>query len=469
LAITPLLSRLLTSRGFLFRSARWASLRARCSLGMRSRLRMGCSHWTRSALGARLRARCRLLTNCRLRMILIRAGSNRLVRGGLILIRASSGRLVRRRLVLIRTGSRRSILRRLVLVRASRRRLIRRRLVLIRTGSRRSILRRLVLIRASRRRLIRRRLVLIRTGGRRLIFSRLVLIRTGGRRPIFSRLVLIRASGCRLVLGGLSLRCSALGGLVLGGLSLRCSALGGLGFGSLVLGGRVIGCSALRCHYVLAAKLSRFGGCSDRRLAMIHRRQQFVVLAGGLLMPCLRGGCPRMTLMCRSLFCSGWSSSYSPSSAVVANAASRSFVDYGFFVSVVNVRHIYVIHRAVVAELVVSPVSAFVAGTTVAIAIVNTAVETDSGTPVAVIPGEGIAAPTPITRSPEQAHFGRLDPCARHPEIAFITVSPVAGRPQITALRTHRLRVRYQFRRSDRDRHAELCERASRYGQYQKS
>ena len=202
---------------------------------------------------------------------------------------------------------------------------------------------------------------------------------------------------------------------------------------------------------------------------MIHRRQQFVVLAGGLLMPCLRGGCPRMTLMCRSLFCSGWSSSYSPSSAVVANAASRSFVDYGFFVSVVNVRHIYVIHRAVVAELVVSPVSAFVAGTTVAIAIVNTAVETDSGTPVAVIPGEGIAAPTPITRSPEQAHFGRLDPCARHPEIAFITVSPVAGRPQITALRTHRLRVRYQFRRSDRDRHAELCERASRYGQYQKS
>src|ERR1039458_5596746 len=89
-------------------------------------------------------------------------------------------------------------------------------------------------------------------------------------------------------------------------------------------------------------------------------------------MPCLCGCCPRMTLMCRGLFCSGWSSSYSTSSAVVANAVSRSFVEYGFFVSVVNVRHIYVIHRAVVAELVVSPVSAFVAGTTVAIAIVNT-------------------------------------------------------------------------------------------------
>jgi len=54
------------------------------------------------------------------------------------------------------------------------------------------------------------------------------------------------------------------------------------------------------------------------------------------------------------------------------------------------------------------------------------------------------------------------------PEIAFVAIGPVTGRPQIAALRTHRLRVRYQFGRGDRDRHAELRERDGRHGQYQK-
>src|ERR1039458_1151991 len=176
-----------------------------------------------------------------------------------------------------------------------------------------------------------------------------------------------------------------------------------------------------------------------------------------------------MTLMCRGLFRSGWASGCSPGSAVVANAVSRPFVDYGLLVSVVKAPYIYVIHRAVVTEFIVSPVSAFVAGTTVAIAVVDAAIEADGGTPVAVIPGVGVAAPTPITGSPEQANLGSHDPRTRHPEIAFITIGPVAGRPQITALRTNRLRVRYQFGRSDRDRHAELRQRGGRYGQDKKS
>jgi hypothetical protein len=107
-----------------------------------------------------------------------------------------------------------------------------------------------------------------------------------------------------------------------------------------------------------------------------------------------------MTLMCHGLLCSGRSSGYSTGSAVVADVVPRSVVVYVLFVSVVEVPHIYVIHRSVVAEFVVSPVSAFVAGTTVAIAIVNAAVEADSRPPVAVIPGISVAAPTPITGSP---------------------------------------------------------------------
>src|SRR5271169_640305 len=194
-----------------------------------------------------------------------------------------------------------------------------------------------------------------------------------------------------------------------------------------------------------------------------------MVLAGGLPMPGLRGCCRSMTLIGRGLFGSGWSNRYSSGSAVIANAVSRPFVDYGFFVRVVEIVHIHVIHRAVVTELVVSPVSAFVAGSAVAIAIVNTAVKADSGTPVAIIPGIGIAAPAPITWRPKQANFGRLGPSARHPEIAFISISPVAGRPQVTALRTHRLRICHQLGRSDHDRHTELRRRDGRHGQYQKS
>src|SRR5208282_4059403 len=100
-------------------------------------------------------------------------------------------------------------------------------------------------------------------------------------------------------------------------------------------------------------------------------------------MPGLRGGCRSMPLMCRRLFGGGWSSGYATGSAVVANAVSRPLVDHGFFVGVVKVVHIHVIHRAVIAELVVSPVSTFVAGTAVAKAVVNAAIEANRGTPVA--------------------------------------------------------------------------------------
>src|SRR5580658_5594136 len=140
-----------------------------------------------------------------------------------------------------------------------------------------------------------------------------------------------------------------------------------------------------------------------------------------MLMACLCGGFGSMTLMGRGLFCGSRSSGRSTVSAVVADVVSRPLVAYGFFIRVVKVP-IHVIHRSVVAELVVSPVSTLVAITTVAIAVVNAAVESDSRAPVAGVPGVRVAAPTPVTRRPQHANHGRLDPCARHPVIAFRTV-----------------------------------------------
>jgi hypothetical protein len=119
----------------------------------------------------------------------------------------------------------------------------------------------------------------------------------------------------------------------------------------------------------------------------------------------------------------------------------RRVVDHGFVVNIVNTRATDIIYRAVVAEGPIVPIPAFIAGTTIPVTVVDATVEADMRTPVADIPGVGIAAPTPITRSPEQANFGSHYPRTRHPVVSLITISPIAGRPQITIARDHGLRV----------------------------
>src|ERR1035441_343923 len=113
----------------------------------------------------------------------------------------------------------------------------------------------------------------------------------------------------------------------------------------------------------------------------------------------------------------------------------RRVVDYGFVVNIVNARAADIIYRAVVAEGPIVPIPAFIAGPTIPKTVVDATVEADLRTPVADIPGIGIAAPTPITWSPEQANFGSHYPRTRHPEVSLIAISPVAGRPQITIAR----------------------------------
>src|SRR5208282_4819180 len=168
--------------------------------------------------------------------------------------------------------------------------------------------------------------------------------------------------------------------------------------------------------------------------------------------------CRRVVLVHRSLFHSGRSSGNSTLAAVIADMVHRGFVDYSLAVDIGDARDIHVIHGAVVEEASVVPISAPIADTTVAEAVVDATVEADALAPIAFIPGEGVAAPTPITRGPEQASGGRLDPCTRNPEVAFLTVRPVAGRPQITGRGDHGLSVYRQRGRSDRDRYADLSE-----------
>jgi hypothetical protein len=144
----------------------------------------------------------------------------------------------------------------------------------------------------------------------------------------------------------------------------------------------------------------------------------------------------------------------------------RGVVDDGLVVNIVNVRASHIVHRAVIVEGPVIPISASIANPAIAETVVDPTVEANMVAPVADIPGVGIATPTPITGSPEQANFGSHYPRTWNPKVALVTVCPVTGRPQITITRNHGLRVHRKRRRCDRDRNAELRERGGWYSQY---
>jgi len=82
----------------------------------------------------------------------------------------------------------------------------------------------------------------------------------------------------------------------------------------------------------------------------------------------------------RSFFRSGRPSGCSTGPAVVANTVPRPLVGYGLFVGVVEAAPVHVIHRGVVAEGAILPISALIADTAIAEAIVDAAVKADRGT-----------------------------------------------------------------------------------------
>src|SRR5208337_3091552 len=301
----------------------------------------------------------------------------------------------------------------------------------------------------SRLRMSRSRLGLTRwtslLGLRGLVLSRLVL----------SRLVLVRASRSRFTLGCLVFGRLTLSGFVLSRFVLVCANRSGFTLGCRSL----VWCSRLFGRYrPRTTKLAGLCGRSDCRPPMVHGRQKLVVRTGSMHMLGLHCRCRRVLLVHCCLFRCRRAGYKSALAAVIADVVHCRFVDYGLAVDIGDVRDVHIIYRAVVEEGSVVPISTLIPDTAVAKAVVDAAVEADTLAPVAFVPGKGIAAPTPITGSPEQASSGRLDPCARYPEVAFIAVRPIAGRPQITDRRDHRLLVNRQGGRSDRNRHAELRE-----------
>ena len=155
----------------------------------------------------------------------------------------------------------------------------------------------------------------------------------------------------------------------------------------------------------------------------------------------------------------------SASAAVVAHTTDI-VVNDGLVVNVVNVGNVDIVHRAVVVESPVIPVSAFIPDAAVSKTIIDAAVEANVLTPVAVVPQVSVIVPTPVPGGPEIAGFGSHHPCAGHPEVAFVAISPIARRPDIAFGWRDRLGVNGQCRGSDRDRHAKLREGGCRQNDY---
>src|SRR2546430_1866640 len=126
--------------------------------------------------------------------------------------------------------------------------------------------------------------------------------------------------------------------------------------------------------------------------------------------------------------------------SVVGDTVYGEFVDDRLVVDV-NVGDIHVVHRAVVEEVTVSPISALVATAKVAKPVINAAVESDVRSPITCVPNISALAPSPITGGPQQSRLRSHHPCAWHPEVAFRTVGPITRSPDITVTWTCRLDI----------------------------
>src|SRR6202049_1539342 len=140
--------------------------------------------------------------------------------------------------------------------------------------------------------------------------------------------------------------------------------------------------------------------------------------------------------------------------AVEANAVTLVVVIYSCVVNIVIARDVYVAYRLIVVKVAVIPAAAFVAAARIAVAVVDAAVETDFGSPVAFVEDVVVAIAAPVAGGPEIADFGSHDPRSGNPIIIFVAVSPVTGGPDVAVPGGNGLIINGQFGRGDSDRYS---------------
>jgi hypothetical protein len=245
-------------------------------------------------------------------------------------------------------------------------------------------------------------------------------------------------------------------GLGLVGLGLVMLSLVGLAFGLLSFVGLGLLVFALgRLRFVmLAFSLWRFVvfTCLDLgrivRLPVISRVALVRVMTSLLLMHTLTICGRDMLPVRRRLFLGGRSGVDSPGAVEAHVVVDGRMVDHGTInISIVDNRRIHSPDRGIIVKGVTLPSAAIETRPKIAETIVDTAVESNVGTPIAAVPAIVASVKRPVTRCPKESRSRRFNPDARNPKITVLPVGPVAGRPNISILRTVWLLVDGERRR----------------------
>jgi hypothetical protein len=164
---------------------------------------------------------------------------------------------------------------------------------------------------------------------------------------------------------------------------------------------------------------------------VILRHQESPVAAGGVFVLYLHSCGLKVAFASPALLFMSGTSVDSARASVVADTIHSHVIDDGLVVDV-NVVNRHIVNRAVVIEVRTLPISPHIAGSKVAIPVVQPTIKTDVRPPIPHMPHIHTFTPTPISGCPEQTNRGRQHPGARYPVKAFRTIGPVTGRPDIT-------------------------------------
>src|SRR5215469_2317306 len=204
----------------------------------------------------------------------------------------------------------------------------------------------------------------------------------------------------------------------------------------------------------ISTERTRPGGGSDGRASVVGAGTRLRIVAS-LLHVLHLGTYGRGVPFVNCSFFLGTGARFNATAAaVIADARIAVIVDDGGVVGVVNDVHIHVVDGAVVIEMIVLPAAAFIAVAEVSVAVVNSAVEADVRPPVAFMKNETASAPAPPRRSPEVARARSEHPGSGNPVIVVAVPGPIARRPDVVVARADGLVVYRQFRRPERNHHA---------------
>src|ERR1700734_2781777 len=109
---------------------------------------------------------------------------------------------------------------------------------------------------------------------------------------------------------------------------------------------------------------------------------------------------------------------------VVAHSIDGDVIDDGLGVDIGDIRGANVDHGPVIEQMAALPITTLKAATAVTEAVIYATVESDLGTPIALIPREGAAITAPIPGSPKISGLRSEHPSTRLPVITLVAVQP---------------------------------------------